>query len=81
MMMTRDQVRDKVFESVAETFDFPLEDIREDMTAGDIGGWDSISTSYLILDIEEKFEKEFVVDDILNSENIGQMIDYFHKMI
>lgn len=79
MIMTRDQIRDTVFASVSETFEFPLDEIREDMTAGDIGGWDSISTSYLIMDIEEKFDREFNIEEILNTENIGEMIEYFYK--
>ncbi|SMD09076.1 acyl carrier protein [Novosphingobium sp. B1] len=75
-MYSRDEIRRIVFESVSQTFDFPIADIREDMNAGDVSGWDSISTSYLIMDIEERFDREFSVEEVLETENIGQMIDY-----
>lgn len=80
-MITREDVRNKVLESVAETFNFPLQELNEQMNAGDIGGWDSISTSYLILDIEEKFETEFPVDELISTENLGSMIDFIHKIV
>ena len=60
-MYSRDEIRRVVFESVSQTFDFPIADIREDMNAGDVSGWDSISTSYLIMEIEERFDREFSI--------------------
>ncbi|MFK4874888.1 acyl carrier protein [Novosphingobium sp. ZW T3_23] len=80
-MSTREDVRTTVYECVAETFNFPTEDLSEGMNAGDIGGWDSISTSYLILNMEEKFNVDFPVDELIECENLGAMIDLVLKTI
>lgn len=80
-MSTREDVRTKVYECVAETFDFPVADLYEGMNAGDIGGWDSISTSYLILNLEEGFDAEFPVEDLIECENLGAMIDLIRKTV
>lgn len=75
-MSTHKDVRQTVFECVAETFDIPVENLNESMSARDIDGWDSISTSYLVLNIEEKFDIELDVDRLLSSENLGELIEY-----
>jgi acyl carrier protein len=75
-MKTRQAVRQAVFDCVAETFEFQVENLTEAMSAGDIEGWDSISTSYVVLNIEEKFDIELDVDRLLASESLGELIDY-----
>lgn len=80
-MSAREDIRAAVYECVAETFNFPIGDLNEEMNAGDIGGWDSISTSYLILNLEEKFDADISVDDLIACDNLGQMIDLIVKTV
>lgn len=43
--------------------------------AGDIESWDSMTNLFLIDKLEKRFEMKFSLDDILNAENIGQLMD------
>jgi acyl carrier protein len=78
--MTRDEVKDVVFTSVATTFDFPKDKLDEGMDASDVEGWDSVSTSHLLLEIEERIGCELDISAILEAENLGQMIDIIHPL-
>lgn len=73
-MSAEDEVRSIVYKCVADTFTFPIDQLNDSMNAGDIGGWDSISTSYLIMNLEESFDVEFPVDQLIECENLGSMI-------
>jgi acyl carrier protein len=75
MMNDRDNLKALVFASVAATFGFPEDKLEEGMNAGDIEGWDSISTSYLLLDIEERLGRELDIEQVLEASNLGEMID------
>lgn len=79
--MTRDEVKEVVFTSVATTFDAPKEMLEERMDASDIDGWDSVSTSHLLLDIEERIGCELDIMAILEAENLGQMTDIIHALL
>jgi len=80
-MSNRDEVRSVVYKCVAETFTFPIDELNDSMNAADIGGWDSISTSYLLLNLEEAFDAEFPVDQLIECENLGSMTDLITKTL
>jgi acyl carrier protein len=80
-MITRDEVRDVVFTSVATTFGVPKDKLEEGMSANDVEGWDSVSTSHLLLDIEERTGCELDIAAILEAESLGQMIDIIHPLL
>lgn len=42
-------------------------------TAPDIDGWDSVSHTFLILSIEERFGITFPIDKIHDMENVGDL--------
>ena len=79
--MTRDEVKHIVFTSVASTFGAPKDALNEGMDASDVDGWDSVSTSHLLLDIEERIGCELDITAILEAENLGQMIDVIHQLV
>lgn len=80
-MTSRNDVQAIVYACVAETFNFPEADLRPEMNAGDIEGWDSISTSYLLLAIEERMDRELIIERIIEAENLGEMIDFIHSEV
>jgi acyl carrier protein len=79
--MSRDEVKEIVFTSVATTFDAPKDTLEEGMDASDVNGWDSVSTSHLLLEIEERIGCELDVMAILEAENLGQMTDIIHALL
>ncbi len=49
-------------------------DIRPEMTAGDVDGWDSLSHVNLILAVEKGFGIRFTPKEILTFKNVGDLL-------
>jgi acyl carrier protein len=68
--------------SIAETlnqifrmvFDDDTIQIRPDMTANDVDGWDSLSHVTLITTIESKFNIRFTQKELLKQRKVGDLI-------
>lgn len=55
-------------------FDDDAIQIRTDMTANDVDGWDSLSHVNLITTIEAKFNIRFTQKELLKQRNVGDLI-------
>lgn len=55
-------------------FDDNAIQIRQDMTANDVDGWDSLSHVNLITAIEAKFDIRFSQKELLTQRNVGDLI-------
>lgn len=55
-------------------FDDTSIQIRPEMTANDIDGWDSLSHVNLITTIEAKFNIRFTQKELLKQRNVGNLI-------
>lgn len=76
-MPDRDAVWGEVVEIIRETFMAPKADVRDTTVAADIDGWDSISHTYLILALEERFDIRFPDEKIPCLANVGEL----HRLI
>ncbi len=47
----------------------------------DINNWDSLNHIILIKKIEETFNIEFDLFDVIEMKNVGDIIDYIHKQL
>lgn len=73
--MTKEQIRQEtaqIVQSVLKHSDFELTD---EMTAGQIRGWDSLSHMVIITEIEKHFYVRFTFSDILSFNNMSDMFD------
>ena len=64
----------EVIKIISEVFDFPIENIKNDMTSDDIKKWDSLQQINLIMTIESKFNIHFDMDDIFKIKSIDSII-------
>ena len=55
-------------------FDNDEIEIRQDMTANDIDGWDSLSHVNLIIAIEQSFGIRFTQKELLTFKNVGDLL-------
>lgn len=55
-------------------FDDDTIQIRPDMTANDVDGWDSLSHVNLIVAIETRFGIRFTQKELLKQRNVGDLI-------
>jgi acyl carrier protein len=53
--------------------------IRNEMTAADVPQWDSLAHIGLIMEIEEEFQIQFTVDDLVGLKDVGEMIDLIER--
>jgi acyl carrier protein len=72
-MNSREDIVRVVYETVATTFDYPIEQLNGAATASDIEGWDSVTTSMLFLNIEERVGVELDIDKLLKAENLEEL--------
>jgi acyl carrier protein len=73
-VMTKDEVRSKltsIFETVLDVDDL---DLRDDLSAGDIEEWDSLSHVRLIVTVERQFKIKFSNSEIEGLKNVGDLI-------
>ena len=68
------ELNDRLNRIFREVFDDEDIVIREDMTADDIDGWDSLSHVNLIVAIEADFTIRFSQKELLTFKNVGDLI-------
>ncbi len=67
-------VRDKLQEIFRRIVGDETIEISDEMTVGDIGGWDSIMYIDLILRIEKTFKIQFTIQEIVREKKMGGFI-------
>lgn len=55
--------------------------ITKDTCADDIEGWDSLQHISLISMLEQEFQIEFDIDQIISMENVGDMVSVIETII
>ena len=76
--------RIEIFKKVQEVFTEVLEEdvnIKEEYSAIDVDGWDSLTHIMLIVETEKKFNIKFLSSEITSWEDIGKMIDCIEQKI
>ena len=54
-------------------FNMPDLEIRDDLTASDVPGWDSFNHINLIINIEEEFNVRFSNSEVGDLQNVGNL--------
>lgn len=75
LIMTREDVLKKLNELFVEAFDRGDLEINLTTTPYDVEGWDSLMQMNLIQMIEDDFEIQFDMDEIIQMESVGLMVD------
>ncbi|KYG64733.1 acyl carrier protein [Bdellovibrio bacteriovorus] len=55
--------------------------ISEKTTAADVVGWDSLNHVALISEVENHFNVQFDIDDIVSMKNVGDMVALIQKNV
>jgi acyl carrier protein len=72
--MTKEQAYIKLHEVFREVFNRCVT-LRDEMTASDVSGWDSITHLTLILHIESTFGIRFPLGKVSKMNNVGELVD------
>jgi acyl carrier protein len=77
-------VDDQIFKAVAEViathFMVPVDVVKPDTTAMDIDGWDSVSHTMLILEIEERLGIMMPPDKANKLKNVGHLAEAIESL-
>lgn len=79
--MLREEVLKKVNEIFVDAFDREDLVVNDETTANDVMGWDSLMQMNLIAMMEDEFQMQFDMDEIVEMENVGAMIDIIMSRI
>lgn len=75
MSVNRADVMRTVTEIARDVFERPRFKLKEEMSAADVEGWDSLTHLALISDIEDEYGIKFTLTELSELKNIGEMID------
>jgi len=73
--MDREQIRSKMSDIVESVLRHRKFELKDETTAGEIDGWDSLSHMVIISEIEKAMNMKFAFIEIVNMECMGDMID------
>jgi acyl carrier protein len=77
--MTKNDILEKIADTIRETFGVGEIDIDAETVADDIPGWDSLSHTVLMLTIEQVFGIE--LDGITVYKNVGDLVSVIAEKI
>ena len=80
-----DEILARAEEVFRQVFDDPGIVLREEMTADDIDGWDSLTHINLIIALEREFRIKFATAEISklkeDGQNVGSVLGYVEKKL
>lgn len=72
--MTESEILDELTGVMREVFDDDDLEVRPDMTAGDVAGWDSQAHVMLIVATEQRFGIRFRTAEFESLRNVGEFV-------
>lgn len=73
--MSRDEILKKINDILKDIFDDNTIVITCETTANDIPEWDSLNHINIISTIENEFDVEFSMEEVINFKNVGDIVE------
>lgn len=77
--MTKQKIVQEVQQLIREVFDNEMINVKADTTAKEVEEWDSLNHIQLIGAIEEHFNIEFDLEEMLALENVGDIVEQIEQ--
>ena len=74
-------MKEKLYKVIAKSLNIDPASINDDLGPGDISEWDSLANQSLILDLEKEFQLKLEIDEILDMETVGDIIEILEGKI
>lgn len=68
------EIKDKVFEIIANVLSVNASEITLDSTVGDFPSWDSLGQLNILQSIQDEFEIEFEPEEMMDIEDVNDII-------
>jgi len=73
--MSREEAVARLIETMCDVFDVDDLKFRDNMTADDVDGWDSLSHVRFLIAVERQFGLRFTSSEIDGFKNVGEIVD------
>jgi len=77
--MSREEILEIINEICKDVFENEELSIKEETTAKDVNGWDSLSHLSFINEIEINFNIKLKLKEVQGSKNIGELINFIEN--
>ncbi|MDO5971147.1 acyl carrier protein [Flavivirga aquimarina] len=77
--MTKEAILEKIKISFVKVLEHSKFELKEETTAHDVDGWESVTHMMIITDIENSFNIKFKLMDLMNMNNVGNLIECIQK--
>lgn len=74
-------VKEKIKDVLISVLDHNNFEMRDDLTAKDVDGWDSLSHMMIISKIEEMFNIKFKLRDLNKLKNMGSLVQVIQSKL
>lgn len=74
-MMERAEIIEKLMDVFVDTFDEDDIAYRDDLTAADVAGWDSLSNIRFMVAVEQAFGRKFTIGDWQGLKQLGDLVN------
>lgn len=68
------EIKDKVFEIIANVLNVNASEITLDSTVGDFPSWDSLGQLNILQSVQDEFEVEFEPEEMMDIEDVNDII-------
>ncbi|GAA4274206.1 acyl carrier protein [Aquimarina gracilis] len=72
--MNKEEIVSKVKEAFVKVLEHDNFELKDETTANDVDGWESITHMMLITEVEKTFNIKFKLMDLMNMNNVGDLI-------
>jgi len=72
-------VREELGAVFKDVFDDEALTLRDEMTAKDVEGWDSLTNIDLVVAVERRFKIKLTTRDVVGLRNVGELIQLVQK--
>ncbi|WP_445381942.1 acyl carrier protein [Robiginitalea sp. IMCC43444] len=79
--MEKTTIKLKISEILFEVLEHNNFEIRDELTARDVDGWDSLSHMIIITQIEENFGIKFKLRDLNKLKNMGSLVQVIESKL
>ena len=79
--MSNDEILAEVGDIIRTTFRCPGVEVTRETSAIDIDGWDSLSHTNLIMEVERKFAIQLPVERMFDLADVGELVDLVAEVL
>ena len=79
--MENNEVSGKLRQIIVSVLKHERFEMRDDLTASDVDGWDSLTHMIIITEIEEAFDIKFKLKELNKLKNMGTLIELIQSKI